>query len=117
MNFSGDSWFTILLTVLTSFSSGGTVTSNITEPSQMVKTVLARAPVGSSIDKAQSFMEKEGFKCSRQTNATFQNRQGIDYVYCDRQRGAVVVRRWQVALVQKENKVVEVLANTGLIGP
>jgi hypothetical protein len=62
-------------------------------------------------------METEGFQCRREANARFLDRDGLDYVYCDRYEGGIVKRRWQVAAVYREGKVVEVLASTGLVGP
>ncbi len=83
----------------------------------MVEAVLGQAPVGTPVDDAQKFMEREGFSCSRSTNAAFLDRKGLDYIYCDRSEGGIVQRRWQVAVVHKDGKVVEVLASTGLVGP
>lgn len=93
------------------------VTQGIEEPPRMVETVLGQIPIGTPIDDAQRFMEWEGFACSRSTNAKFLNREGLDYVYCDRSEGGAVQRRWQVAVVYRDGKVVEVLASTGLVGP
>ena len=93
------------------------VTHGIEKPPRMVDAVLGQAPVGSPIDNAQRFMEREGFKCSRITNEAFLDREGIDYIYCDRSDGAGFVhRKWKVAVVHRDGKVVEVLASTGLVG-
>lgn len=84
----------------------------------MTEAVLSKVPVGTPVDDAQRFMEREGFKCSRSTNAEFLDRKGLDYIYCDRSEGSgFVQRRWQVAVVHRDGKVVEVLASTGLVGP
>jgi hypothetical protein len=94
-----------------------TVTNGIEEPSRMVEVILTKLPVGTPIEDAQVFMEREGFKCSSSTNAAFGDRTGLDYVTCDRLEGSEPVRRrWQVAVVHQSGKVVEVLASTGLIG-
>jgi hypothetical protein len=92
-------------------------TRGIEEPPRMVEAILAQVPVGTAVDDAQRFMEREGFACSRKTNAGFLDRSGLDYIYCDRSEGTVVSRRWQVAVVHRDGKVVEVLASTGLVGP
>lgn len=97
--------------------AGCSVTGGIEEPPRMVEAVLAKVPVGTPVDDAQRFMEREGFKCSCSTNEQFLDRKGLDYIYCDRSVGGIVQRRWQVAVVHKDGKVVEVLASTGLIGP
>ena len=83
----------------------------------MVEAVLGRVPVGTPIDDAQRFMEREGFTCSRSTNEPFLDRTGLDYLYCDRSEGGVTFRRWQVAVVHRDGKVTEVRASTGLVGP
>jgi hypothetical protein len=84
----------------------------------MIEAVLVRVPIGTSVEEAQRFMELEGFACSRNTNESFLDRTGLDYIYCDRSEGrGWVSRRWQVAIVHRDRKVVEVLASTGLIGP
>lgn len=83
----------------------------------MVEAVLGQVPIGASVDDAQRFMEREGFACSRRTNADFPGRQGLDYLHGDRSEGSVVSRRWQVAVVHRDGKVTEVLASTGLVGP
>ena len=83
----------------------------------MVEAVLAHIPVGTSTDDAQRFMEREGFACSRESNAEFLDRKGLDYIYCDRSEGGRIQRRWQVALVHRDGKIAEVIASTGLVGP
>lgn len=86
----------------------------------MAQTISAHAPIGMSVDQAQKFMEREGFRCSRQTNAEFAGLDGrFDYLYCDRSEREMplVDRRWQVAIIHHEGKVVRVVANTGLVGP
>ena len=47
-------------------------------------------------------------KCSRTIGGSFNDRKGLDYVYCDRSEGSgLVERRWQVAIVHREGKVTE----------
>ena len=102
----------------TSPAMGNSNTRGIEEPPRMVEAILAQVPVGTPVDDAQRFMEREGFKCSRSTNAAFLDRTGLDYVYCDRwEASGFVKRRWQVAIVHRDGKVTEVLASTGLVGP
>ncbi|MBY0459791.1 MAG: hypothetical protein K2V38_20925 [Gemmataceae bacterium] len=91
----------------------------IDDTPKMAETVRERVPLGTPVDEAQAFMAREGFKCQRQTNAPFGDRDGLDYVYCDRaeSKGWLVSRRWQIALVHRDGKVTEILAATGLVGP
>ena len=83
----------------------------------MIRVVLTHVPVGSTVNDAQRFLEQEGFQCSRHTNDTFQGHKGVDYIYCDREGGWLIYRRWQLAIVHRDGKVVEVLASTGLVWP
>jgi len=107
-----------VLAAITGCSSTRSVTRDIEEPPRMVEAVLGQIPIGTPVDDAQRFMEREGFQCSRSTNEAFLDRKGLDYLCCDRSEGSgVVQRRWQVAVVHRDGKVVEVLASTGLVGP
>lgn len=94
-------------------------TRGIEEPPRMVDAVLGQIPVGTAVDDAQRFMEREGFDCSRETNAELRDGKMLDYIYCDRSdsEGWIVSRRWQVKVVHRDDKVVEVIAHTGLVGP
>jgi len=100
---------------------GGTptsVTRNLTNAEQMVAAVLQAVPKGSPRESAKSFMEKEGFICSIETNQNIGELKGVDYLYCDRsERSGCVARRWQVLIIYRDNKVVDVQASTGLVGP
>ena len=101
------------------FAGCGTksATRDITEPPRMVDSILGHVPIGTPIDDAQRFMEAEGFSCSRQMNSTWGDRRGVDYLYCNREEGnSFVMRRWQIAILHRDGKVTEVLANTGLNG-
>lgn len=105
-----------ILTLAVGCANPWSVTRGIEEPERMVEVILRHAPVGTPIDDAQQFMEQEGFRCSRSTNQPFGDRENLNYIYCDRSEGFLVLRRWQVAIVHHDDRVVEVLAGTGLIG-
>jgi hypothetical protein len=108
----------VLVAVVASGCAGTrSVTRGIEEPPRMVEAVLGQVPVGTPVEDAQRFMEQEGFACSREANAEFLDRKGLDYLYCDRSEGGIVQRRWQVAVVHRDGKVTEVIASTGLVGP
>jgi|APDOM4702015191_1054821.scaffolds.fasta_scaffold872431_2 hypothetical protein len=107
----------LMVASLAGCAQAGAVTREIKEPTRMAEAILGQVPLGTAVDDAQQFMEQEGFKCSRSTNADFGHRQGLDYINCDRAAGDVVQRRWQIALVHKNGKIVEILSNTGLVGP
>ncbi|MBF2001107.1 MAG: hypothetical protein IGS38_10355 [Synechococcales cyanobacterium M58_A2018_015] len=105
-----------ILTLTVGWANPWSVTRGIEEPAQMVEVVLSQAPVGTPVNDAQQFMEREGFSCSRSTNQPFGDRENLNYIYCDRSEGFLVLRRWQVAIVHQDGRVVEVLASTGLVG-
>jgi hypothetical protein len=95
----------------------GTVTRSLTEPDQMAAAVLAATPVGTPLALARSFMEREGFRCTEQANQALGDRTGLEWLYCDRSEGSgLVTRRWQVLVIHRGGKVVDVRASTGLIG-
>lgn len=92
------------------------VTKGITSPERMTEVVLKEIPLGTVIDQAQEFIEREGFEC------TFLNediRKGRTILHCDRsdQVEWPVSRRWQVLLTCDSGKVVEVNVHSGLVGP
>jgi hypothetical protein len=108
----------MVLVIVAGCTGTRSVTRGIEEPPRMVEAILGRVPVGTPVDDAQRFMEREGFTCTRTADGKFLDREGLDYVYCDRSEGeGVVQRRWQVAIVHRDGKVAEVLASTGLVGP
>ena len=108
----------LVLLVAAGCTGTRSVTRGIEEPPRMVEAVIGQIPVGTPVADAQRFMEREGFGCSRSTNAEFLDHKGLDYIYCDRSEGGgIVQRRWQVAVVHRDGKVTEVIASTGLVGP
>jgi hypothetical protein len=92
------------------------VTRNVDEAPRMIEVVSSIVPIGTPVDEAQRFMEREGFKCKREQNAGFLERKGLDYIYCERTSGFGFTRDWRVAVVHRNGKVVEVLANTWING-
>ena len=88
----------------------------------MKRNLEADIPVGTSTSDAEVRLRQRGFEATRMTDASFvcndgQVRKHLDYLYGDRYDGGVVHRRWQVALVLKEDAIVEILVSTGLVGP
>jgi hypothetical protein len=92
-------------------------TRGFEEPAVMVKVILDEAPVGSSVETARRFMEREGFLCKEETNASLGEKTGIDYLSCWRSEGWIVFTRWDVFIVHRDGKVVEVVARQLLTGP
>jgi hypothetical protein len=96
-----------------------TITKGVSDPGRMVALIEDRVPLGAPVEDAERFMRSEGFTCTRVIHGDWGERRGLDYPYCDRseQAGGWVDRRWQIAVFQRDEKVTEVLANTGLVGP
>jgi hypothetical protein len=94
-------------------------TRGIVNEADMIRILSTRLPAGTRLETARAFIEGEGFKCSLKTNGRFGDREGIDYLYCDRSEASgmfLVSRRWQVAIIIRDENVVEVDVSTGLVG-
>jgi len=81
--------------------------------------ILRLVPLGTPIPEAKARMESTNYVCSQQINQAWSTRSHLNYLWCNRSEstGWPVKRRWQVALVDENQKVSEVLISTGLIGP
>ncbi|NJO00901.1 MAG: hypothetical protein HC880_03715 [Bacteroidia bacterium] len=97
------------------------------EPEKMRNEVLEHLPLGTSIDQAQIFMKKNGFKCQIQKDSAYaeskangesQVHKNRDFLYCDCSKSQKFLRkRWQIIFDYQENNIKEVVVNFGLIGP
>ncbi len=97
-----------------------TVTRGLKDAPQLRGALVGAIPTGSDLASAVTFMERNQFRCLSQLNAAWGERQGLDYMYCDKEVdvGWPIVRRWQVAIVHDgRSRVQEVLVSTGLVGP
>ena len=96
------------------------VTRGLKDAPQLRGALVEAIPTGSDLASAVTFMERNQFRCLSQLNAAWGERQGLDYMYCDKEVdvGRPIVRRWQVAIVHdRRSRVQEVLVSTGLVGP
>lgn len=100
--------------------------------SRIIDTLQESYPNGPPSDVAQMQMEQNGFQCERVTRGNFvhvvrnadgtsQRRtlEGIDFIRCNRttKNGILVTYFDEVALVIKDDVVVEMLANWDSVGP
>jgi hypothetical protein len=92
-------------------------TSGFSDADTMTRALQSALPIGTNLPIARTFMEREGFRCTPQTDARWLDRTHLDYLYCERSDGSIVQRRWQVAIVHVGNGVSEILVTTGLVGP
>ena len=89
----------------------------IDDPARMKRIILEAVPLGSDLAKAERFMKDQGFTCQKERNADFNERKGLDYLYCDRTEGSIVRTDWRIAIVDRNGKVSEVIAQRFLTGP
>ncbi len=78
-------------------------------------------PFGTEILSVERIMLKNGFSCHVNLAKAFEKRTEahnlIDYLYCNREEGFPVSRRYQSALVIRDGKVSWILVSKGLAGP
>jgi hypothetical protein len=86
------------------------VTRRVKSDAEMVVIIRGEIRVGTSIDNAQRFMEREGFTCQREIG-----RKGWILVSCKRsdKDGPTIVRDWRVDLNCRDGKLVDVAASGG----
>jgi hypothetical protein len=85
----------------------------------MKSAILGSVPVGSSIDVARQFMEREGFTCRDERNQTVNGQPGVDYLSCRRNdpAGHWVSQEWIVSIIFRDGHVTDVQVSSGLTGP
>ena len=106
------------------------------ETPETMKTVLVQhVPLGTSIEEAKLFMEREGFSCTVVRNGTFYERrhwagtcpkrEGLDFLCCSRSQSdgsiwrsrdwrnesIIMDRHWSAALVLKNDCVKDIIVS------
>jgi hypothetical protein len=86
---------------------------------QAKETILKYIPIGSSDSFAKKIMEENQFTCKKTFKGEFLDYKNIDYLYCDRydRKSFWISRRWQIALILKENQIKDIQTATDLLGP
>ena len=92
-----------------------------------VAAVASLIPTGTDATTASRQMSDAGFTCKIERSKTFAMSKGttpigevgpMDFVWCDKQQGSPVARRWQVILIlDEEDRVKDHSVTTGLVGP
>jgi hypothetical protein len=92
-----------------------------------IAVVASYIPSGTDSATAFNQMSDAGFTCKIERNKTFAISKGttpigavgpMDFLWCDKQQGNPVARRWQVILIlDEEDKVKDHSVSTGLVGP
>jgi hypothetical protein len=85
----------------------------------MHDSLVALAPLGTSMIAASRTLGAAGFRCDSLHRAAFGSRDTMPLVHCDLSvsAGGSVSRRWQVALVDSSGFLTEIRVATGMIGP
>jgi hypothetical protein len=100
-------------------------TTEIRDNQEMQEKLVALIPHGTAIEQAKRLMENEGFVCAYEKNETFISHDesrfaNRTFLLCDRydtQPRSWVSRRWQIALMEQDERVVGVAVSSGLLGP
>ena len=92
-------------------------TTGYSDTPTMTRALRSLIPVGTQVSDARRFMQGEGFHCNLRQDAQWGNRTSLNYLYCDRSDGTIVLRRWQVTIVLDGTRAGEILVTTGLVGP
>ena len=100
-------------------------TTEIRDNQEMQEKLVALIPPGTPIEQAKRLMENEGFVCTCEKNETFISHDGSrfanrTFLLCDRydrQPRSLVSRRWQIALMEQDERVAGVAVSSGLSGP
>src|SRR2546426_389057 len=89
-----------------------TITHGADGEPEWARRLIGAVPVGTRVDSARSTMERNGFQCSAGTDS-------VPHLWCDKTSGkhGLVHRRWQAVLNLDRDRVIEVRASTGLVGP
>ena len=105
-----------VLLLLTGCTTG--LVDRFEAPAAMRSAILELVPIGTPIEDAGRRLEREGFRCQPPHLERFGEQGPLRYAYCDgRSRGLPVYRRWQLALVDSDGRLFDVLVATGLVGP
>ena len=94
------------------------------DTAQMRKEILAHIPVGTDIETAKKIMKKNRFKIQVMKVGEEHYRSEfikvpLDYIFCKRTKSGLswISKAWAVAIIYKDEKVVDVKNELWLTGP
>jgi len=101
------------------FIASAVFASELPTEQEAFQSLVAREIVlGATIEATKDHLAAMGFQCkfvkSGWTNNANDN---TEYLFCSRQQATLVKRRWQVAVLPKRGKVIELHSSVGLVGP
>lgn len=111
--------FTALISIL---AASGDIKIILSENSDETRTSIMRIiPQGTDIDFAKMIMEKNGFECKLMKDSSFSDMRrvygNIDFLYCSKESGFIIGKRWQVAIVTANLQLKDVYVSYGITGP
>ena len=88
----------------------------------MKQEIAKQIPIGSNIKDAKRIMEANGFKCKLEEQGSFaemgkderfvRRHDNVDFLYCDKEKGGFICsRRWQIAIVHKDDIVSDIFVS------
>ena len=90
-------------------------------PDETRISILKNIPAGTDINDAKTLMERNGFTCKLIKDSSFSDSRNVyehlDFLYCDKESGFIIGKRWQVAIVSENLLVKDVYVSYGLTGP
>jgi len=96
------------------------MTRDITDSRTMRAQLLSISVLHISVENARTIMQREGFECTPIKNGQFGSYLNTDYLYCTRIDGGLfnpVKRKWQIALIEKDDATTDVVVQCGFVGP
>lgn len=89
---------------------------------EMKTEILRYIPIGSSLEKARDILQKNELKYKMKTDASFSDgktlKKHMDYLYFEKSTtgNGLIRKRWQFAIVYKDDKITAILVSFGRIG-
>lgn len=91
-------------------------TAKVSKPEDMYKAIKALVPPGTVLAVAEKTMTDEGFSVENRKDGKWKGRDSR-YLYCLREDGQIIKRRWEFALFYETQSVTGLDLRTGLILP
>lgn len=91
-------------------------TAKVSKPEDMYKAIKEIVPQGTALAVAEKSMTEEGFTVENRKEGKWKGREAR-YLYCLREDGQIIKRRWEFALFYETQTVTGLDLRTGLILP
>ncbi len=91
-------------------------TAKVSKPEEMYKAIKEIVPQGTALAVAEKTMTNEGFTVEKRQDGKWKGRESR-HLYCLREDGQIIKRRWEFALFYDTQTVTGVDLRTGLVLP